>query len=333
MNEFESSMRESASDGLECSIIVCTYNRADSLAVTLRALAAQRVPAHVGWEVVVVDNNSRDRTAEVVGEAARAFPGSLRYCHEPRQGLSHARNRGIGEARGRVLMFTDDDVCPESDWVAQLLEGMRAHGADAVGGYIAPNWEASPPAWLTERFHGFLAIRVDESGPRPIVQREDLPFGANMAFRREVFDRVGPFDVRRGRKGNVLSSGEDWELFERVLAAGLRVVYLPRARVSHRVEAERVRRGYFRRWRFQSSRNIAQSRGVPGQRRILGVPPYLLPQLLRASARALWARLGAAPDEAFFREILVWHFLGTISGCYASRDVIPPSGEPRTRSP
>jgi hypothetical protein len=92
------------------------------------------------------------------------------------------------------------------------------------------------------------------------------------------------------------------------------------ARVHHTVESFRVTRRYFRRWRYQTSRNLAESRGFPGARRVLGVPPYLFAQLLRAGWRALVARFDEPADEAFNKEIIVWHFLGTIQGLWRRRE-------------
>jgi len=298
---------------LHASVIVCTFNRAESLARTVDCLARQDVPPATRWEVVVVDNNSRDTTRAVVEEVRRGWP-ILRYESEPRQGLSHARNHGIGVARGEILLFTDDDVCPEPDWVRRILEGMAQHGCDACGGYIAPDWEVPPPAWLTERFYGFLAVRTDRTDTYRITSLSEAPFGANMAFRRATLERFGGFDVTRGRKGNVLSSGEDGELFERLMGEGATVMFFGDAKVHHRVEGFRVTKRYFRRWRFQTSRNIAQSRGMPGDRRLFGIPLYLFPQLLRACMNAVKARFTEPPDEALYREMIVCHFLGTMSG-------------------
>lgn len=129
-----------------------------------------------------------------------------------------------------------------------------------------------------------------------------------MAFRRDVFKKVGAFDVNRGRKGNVLASGEDGELFQRILAANLKV------RVCHKVEAFRIKRKYFRRWRYQNSRNIAQSKGVSGKRRLMGIPIYMFPQFMRAVIRSLVACVTLPADEAFFKEILVWRLLGLMAG-------------------
>lgn len=303
---------------MDASIIVCTYNRAESLKDTLAALAKLDAPPTRTWEVVVVDNNSRDYTRQVVEEAQRAWP-HLRYIFEPAQGLSHARNRGIVESTGEVILFTDDDVLPEADWMETTLAGLEKYQADACGGYIAPIWEVPPPAWLTERFYGFLAIRTDRTDDYPITELSQTPFGANMAFRRKLFSKVGGFDTNRGRKGKVLASGEDGEMFERILAAGLKAVSLGQSRVHHKVEAFRVTKGYFRRWRFQTSRNIAQSRGMEGSRRLFNIPLYVFPQLLRAILRMLWGHLAHPRDEAFNREIIVFHFLGLIQGLYRAR--------------
>lgn len=300
---------------MDASIIVCTYNRAESLKDTLAALACLESPLTRTWEVVVVDNNSRDHTRQVVETVQQTWP-RLRYVFEAAQGLSHARNRGIAEAAGEVILFTDDDVLPESDWLVTTLAGLDKYGADACGGYIAPIWETPPPDWLTERFYGFLAVRTDRTDDYFIIDTGQTPFGANMAFHKKVFEQVGLFDTSRGRKGKVLASGEDGEMFERILAAGLKVAFLGSSRVHHKVESFRLTKRYFRRWRMQTSRNLAISRDVPGARRICNIPLYLFPQFLRALARALVFKITRPPDEAFNREMIVYHFLGTFEGLW-----------------
>lgn len=303
---------------MDASIIVCTYNRALSLQGTLQALRAQQTTSHRQWEVIVVDNNSKDHTRAIVEEMQEDWP-LLRYEFAPEQGLSHARNHGIGCAQGEVFLFTDDDVLPEPDWLETTLAGMDKYQADACGGYIAPIWEKPPPTWLTERFYGFLAVRTDRDDDYPIQSPSQAPFGANMAVKKCVFDKVGLFDTNRGRKGKVLASGEDGELFERILNAGFKAAFLGKARVHHKVEAFRLTKRYFRRWRFQTSRNIAQSRGLTGERRLLNIPLYVFPQLLRAIVRMLWGYMTQPRDEAFNRDIIVFHFLGLMQGLYRAR--------------
>lgn len=304
---------------MDASIIICTYNRADSLGETLQAIQGLIPAPGRQWEVVVVDNNSKDHTRQVVEDFQQRLP-CLRYEFEGQQGLSHARNRGVTATTGAVLLFTDDDVIPEPDWLETTLAGLASYQADACGGFIAPLWEVSPPSWLTERFHGFLAIRSERSDDYPITCANQAPYGANMAIKRSVVAQVGLFDTNRGRKGKILASGEDGEMFERILAAGFPVVFLGNSRVHHKVEAFRLQKQYFRRWRFQTSRNIAVARGLPGSRRLFNVPLYLLPQLLRAVARVVVAHFAEPADEAFNREIVLFHFLGTIQGLMAANN-------------
>jgi glucosyl-dolichyl phosphate glucuronosyltransferase len=303
---------------IDASIIVCSYNRSASLQQTLLAIERLLVREDLGWEVLIVDNNSTDDTRTVAEDFCRRFPRG-RYCYEPNQGLSFARNRGIAEARGEILVFTDDDVCPESEWLQRIVDGMAREGCDACGGYISPVWEIAPPAWLTERFYGFLALRTSRADTFQVTDSADFPFGANMAFRRRVFEAHGTFDVTRGRKGSELSSGEDGEFFDRLLRRGAKIMFFGDARVHHRIEAFRVTKRYLRRWRFQTSRNLAKSRGMPGTRRLGGIPLYVFPQLVRACVSAVRARFTRPADEAFHSEMIVWHFLGLMRGLLQNR--------------
>ena len=107
---------------MDVSIIVCTYNRADSLRETLLALRSLRINSNRQWEVIIIDNNSKDNTRRVVEEQQSDW-AQLHYEFEPLQGLSHARNFGIRSARGQIILFTDDDVLPEPDWVENTLAG------------------------------------------------------------------------------------------------------------------------------------------------------------------------------------------------------------------
>jgi GT2 family glycosyltransferase len=117
----------------------------------------------------------------------------------------------------------------------------------------------------------------------------------------------------------VLASGEDGEMFERLLAAGLKVVFLGGARVHHKVEAFRATKRYLRRWRMQTSRNIVLARGLPGERRLFNIPLYLFPQIARALGRVVSGRLWQAADEAFQREMVLCHFIGVVQGLRQQR--------------
>lgn len=108
-------------------------------------------------------------------------------------------------------------------------------------------------------------------------------------------------------------------MFERILNAGCKAVFLGRSRVHHKVESFRLTKRYFRRWRMQTSKNLAISRGVAGERRVCNIPLYLVPQFLRAVMRVPVGHLTQSSDEAFNREMVVCHFLGTFLGLWETR--------------
>ena len=280
---------------IQVSVVIGTYDRARLLEGALQALAAQEVPDSLKWEIVVVDNNSADATAQTVAAFSKTTPIPVRYVFERQQGVASARNRGVREARGEIIAFTDDDVLPTSDWVAQTAAAIVRWNADGVGGRILPKWEAAPPRWLTENWNllARLAIMDFETGQLlslPIGPKPQV-WGANMAFRREALQKVGDFDPRLGVVGKKLYRGEEDDLIRRALRLGLKIAYDPALTVFHRIGPDRVRKAYFRKLFFDA-----------GEGRALVTPPdgAALP-LRRAAAplpapaeRRQMARPGAA---------------------------------------
>jgi glycosyltransferase involved in cell wall biosynthesis len=267
------------------SVIVATRNRADLLAVTLDALAGQRWPRD-GFEIVVADNGSGDRTAAVVRErAARRGAPLIHYLYVAESGKSCAVNRALTQARGDLLAFTDDDVVPEPAWIERLAAAFADTDADFAAGRILARWEQSPPAWMSPALYGVLAI--PDNGKARITLGEGantelIPVGANMAVRRRVIEKLGGLRSDLGKLEGTLRTGEDHEFFLRMLHAGCRGVYEPTAVVWHRVPRERLERSYFRRWHYQNGRDVARLEfAYTGDlRRWLGVPRYLWRQAL-----------------------------------------------------
>lgn len=223
------------------SVAICTYNRANVLAETLASFADRHGRCRAQFELVVVDNNSTDATAAVVAAFARAHPRMPLICvHERRQGLSHARNRAAAEASGEIIVYCDDDVFFDSNVVDVYAD---AFGADpslvAAAGRIDPHFEVSRPAWLADNMLGPYSITNYGDVQRPLGRRE-LPVGANMAIRRQSVLACGGFSPRLGRDGKSLLSGEENLLFAQLRREGGVLVYLPAARVRHRIPAQRL---------------------------------------------------------------------------------------------
>jgi len=298
------------------SVIVCTYNRCQSLKETLQALSGQQLRNGLAMEILVVDNNSTDETRTVVQEASRGARWPIRYLFEPAQGTTYARNRGIQEAQGDLVAFVDDDVIPEPSWVAALEEAFETHRADCVGGKIIPLWASPPPRWLAQgRDHAKLwaLLALLDLGPEPVVissTNGHSLYGANLAFRKTVFADVGLFATHLGRRGSMLFSGEDTDILIRLLHADKCVVYAPTAIVHHRIGPERMRMGYFRRWKFHSGRQMSSLEG-PARRPLAA---WHVRECAQNGLSALWGRLRRDHDLWVERELLFWFQLGRLVG-------------------
>jgi GT2 family glycosyltransferase len=233
------------------SVAIATYNRAGLLRQTLEGVTRQAYPKD-RYEIIVIDNNSTDSTRQITEDFTDANPAP-RYVLERKQGLSCARNRVIAEARGDIIVFADDDILVEPDWLEQLatpFEQNPAHPPAAVGGEVIPVFPNGLPAWIAA-WHGPLALRPDTGplGPR------QFPMGANLAIRRDVFAQAGLFNESLGRQAGRLLGGEETEFLRRVRALGLEVWFAPRAKVLHQLPASRTTLNYAARHAFDSARS------------------------------------------------------------------------------
>ncbi len=302
---------------MQVSVVIGTYNRAHLLEGALEALASQEVPDSLKWEIVVVDNNSSDTTAQVVTAFSKTAAIPVRYVLEPQQGLSHARNRGTREARGSIIAFTDDDVLPAPDWIAQVAAAIDRWNAHGVGGRILPRWEGLPPRWLIDNRHLLNRIAVmDFEASRLLALPLEAPpqvWGANMAFRRELFERIGEFDPRRGIVGKTLIRGEDTDLINRALERGLTIAYDPALTVFHRIGPDRMRKAYFRKMTFDDAQAAARIEAVFGGRSFLGAPLWAyraaFTNLRKWVGLVLLRRRGA-----FDQQLAWWSSAGRLSG-------------------
>jgi glycosyltransferase involved in cell wall biosynthesis len=225
------------------SVAICTYNNARKLAGALGSLRGLKGPTVPSYEILVIDNNSRDETKKVVHQHQEYWGQRLRYIFEERQGLSQARNRAAQEAVGEIVSYLDDDVRVDPGWLCAVAGAFEEHSAAVVGGKSYLIYPARRPAWLPEKYEVLLS-RLDH-GEQVLVNTDRELFGLNFSVRKEWLDRVGGFDVSLGRCGRSLTSGEEWDLLRRVRAQGGIIVYEPRAVVGHLVPPERMKPRWF----------------------------------------------------------------------------------------
>jgi glycosyltransferase involved in cell wall biosynthesis len=241
------------------SVVVCTRDRPRQLARLLESATALAVPPGTEWELLIVDNGSTGEAAAVVERFADALP--IRLVAEPIAGISHARNRGSAEARGRYVCWTDDDVLLDPFWLAAYLRAFERHPeALFFGGTIRPELIAPTPGWCRRgRRRWPLSAMFVERTPQaesPILLRGETPWGANYAVRAEVQRRLG-YDVSLGMAPGRNRTGEECDFIYRLLKSGAAGWWVPDAEVSHIIEPERQSRAFLLRYFRQAGGTAA----------------------------------------------------------------------------
>lgn len=233
------------------TVAICTHGQALHLAEALTSVADQDLPADLRMEILCVDNNPVPRVALPDGLAHR-----VRVVHEPTPGLSRARNAAIAHAMGDTLAFLDDDAVAAPGWAAAMAFGLDRTGAWCLGGRVLPRWPGEEPTWLEPRLRDLLSI-VDLGDDIRYLRGPIFPCGANLAIRRSVFEQVGLFRPELGRRPGSLLSGEEIDLFRRVLRAGGVVAYTPHAVVHHIIPASRLTPTFLRRRAWWEGKTLA----------------------------------------------------------------------------
>lgn len=313
------------------SVLICTFNRATLLENTLAEVGRLAVPAGCSAEIIVVDNNSTDRTPEVIAAARRHSPIPITTLRESRQGKSFALNTGLTAARGDVVALTDDDVWPASDWLTRIVAGFRACDVTFVCGKVLPRWAVTPPPELLQRraqdVWGPLALVDYGDDPAEYVPSrtgQRLPIGANLAFRRSALETIGGWRTDLGKVNNTLISGEDHEIFARLRRFGLYSGYYdPELFVHHLVPAERLTRAYFRRWFFWHGKTQAlmlpdlyMDLDLARTPHVFGVPRFVYRQAFAQYSRWLTGLGRSDSLGLLIEELRALQFAGLLTECW-----------------
>lgn len=230
------------------TVVVATYNRAESLIRCLSSFREQSSPREE-WEVVVVNNNSKDDTEERFAQFVAAntdFP--VRMVREERQGLSHARNCGMTAAESPYIAIIDDDETVNVDFVRGYIEFFDSHPkAVAAGGRIVPRYDSQRPSWMSPYTERPIANPLDLGDEVRAFGRGRCPGGGNMAVRRTAIERFGAFDPSLGRTGKRLIGGEETDFFNRLARSGEPFYYVPQSIIYHHIADDKLTHDYFTR--------------------------------------------------------------------------------------
>jgi glycosyltransferase involved in cell wall biosynthesis len=261
---------------------------------------------------------------------------NLRYLLESRQGVSYARNTGIENTRAPIIAFFDDDERVAPDWVARIKRAFDEHPeVDFIGGKVLPHWETEPPQWLTSDHWSVVALA--DFGDSPFYSNSERPVclvSANLATRRNVFDKVGLFDTTLQRVKDNIGSMEDHELLMRLWWIGGQGLYVPDMVVEAEVPTKRMSKAYHRKWHTGHGKYCALNRmpeyfDEQGRllekplecTRLFGAPTFVYRELIETSGSWLKAILQGNKSIAFFKENEVRHSISYIRTNYQSNPV------------
>lgn len=299
------------SSSLKISVIICTYNRCEKLKETLDSILNQECEGSFDYEIIIVDNNSNDKTKETVEDYIPRFNNKLRYLFEPRQGKSYALNTGIEDAKGEIIAFTDDDVITDKKWLKNIAKIFSQKDVDLLGGKVIPFFPIEPPGWLRNYSNNRLKyplMQYDlgnkylESGGKNKI----LPIGANLIIKKMSYYKFGGY-LYHGRT-------QDIEFSNRWHSLGAKIAYSPDVIVYHYTHPHRLNKSYFRKYYFQTGRGhaIIFKEDYSGGRLLFGVPLWLYGELYSAVKKFLKNTFGAQINS-FSDELMIYYKLGIIS--------------------
>lgn len=234
---------------LDFTVCICTYNGASRIAYVFNKLLNQENTEDILWEVIVVDNNSKDDTREVVENYQKNWhkPYSLKYVFEQQQGLGFARQLGVESAQSKLVGFLDDDNIPRQNWVKEAyLFGTSHPQAGAFGSLIHGDFEIPPPENF-ERISRFLAI----GGSSKVFRYNDyslkkvLPPGAGIVVNKEAWLSSVPKSLfLQGRVTGLKLQGNDIEAFSYIRDSGWEIWHNPKMEIYHKIPKQRLEREY-----------------------------------------------------------------------------------------
>ena len=229
------------------SVIICTYNRDKYIYNVMESIVKGSLSTEY-YEILVIDNNSSDCTEDEVSRFISDYPSAnVKYIFEQQQGLSYARNRGIEESSGDILVYVDDDARVNEGYLKSFYDFFEANpDCKAAGGPIIPEYDGyEEPEWMTYHLKRLLTAYLYFGDKEKQFPGKNYPGGGNAAYRKSIFDIVGKYNTSLGRTGASLAGGEEKDIFRKMDVIGVKYYYLPGSVLYHIIPARKMSDEYF----------------------------------------------------------------------------------------
>ena len=228
------------------SIIICTYNRDKYIYNCLKSVAENDF-LFENYEILLVNNNSTDNTQSECERFKTDFPqANFHYFVEKNQGLSFARNRGIAEAKGDILVYVDDDATVNNIYLKSIADFFANNSnAYAAGGAILPVYETEEPKWISYYTKVLITTYKYEGDKIIEFKKGKFPGGGNSAYRKVVFDKTGLYNTDLGRKGASLIGAEEKDIYDKMRKNNMKFYYLPDMILYHIIPPQKLTKEYF----------------------------------------------------------------------------------------
>ena len=216
---------------IDFSVIVCTHNRAAILTDCVDSLLTQTIDKS-RFEIIIVDNNSTDNTEEIAKDFVKNN-SNIKYLQEKTVGYSAPRNCGWKNALGNIVAYIDDDEIAAPDWLESIEKAFQIEEKpDIIGGIYLIKYDKIPPDWFIESMGG-----TNKNRQKGILnQRKDCYLaGGNIAFKKEVLEKLNGFSNDFNMKNGFLMMGEDTDICQRAKNAGFKLFYDPNIKIYHRM--------------------------------------------------------------------------------------------------
>lgn len=233
------------------SFITCTYNRAAYLPKTLKALCEQTFLGK-DYEIIIIDNNSSDNTAAVCSNFIEQYPfKQIQYHKELNQGLSHALNRGIKEAKGEYIIYVDDDETIGNKHLEYLNDYLN-HFPDAelCASPVIPIYEENPPKWMSIFTQRLIGGYFNLGKNVKVLSKTNYPGTGHTIIKRELYTKYGIYNTELGRKGTSLIGAEDKDMAFRLMEGNIKGYYFPNIPIYHHIPAYKLTDEFFSKLTF-----------------------------------------------------------------------------------